>query len=269
MRLRSAATAAVVTVAGAALHPVLQARRPGWMRTNYRGRRVSLVGGAAVALGSAAGAWTAGGRAGRGAALTVAAAAAAGAYDDLIATRVESVGDKGLRGHLAAVRAGRVSGGAVKTAVIGATATAVAARTTAGSGAGRAVRVLLRAVVIAGSANLVNLLDLRPGRAGKLALAAGVVLLPGASGGLGAAAAGAAAAELPGDLAERLMLGDCGANAIGALLGVRLALGRDRSVVPAAVVLTALTAASERWSFSAVIDACPPLRALDRLGRRP
>ncbi|MEZ5137867.1 MAG: hypothetical protein R2711_03570 [Acidimicrobiales bacterium] len=81
--------------------------------------------------------------------------------------------------------------------------------------------------------------------------------------------AGAAAGLLPADLAERSMIGDTGANALGAALGVAavLALGPGaRDVV--ALVLLALTLASEVVSFSRVIDATPPLRAADRLGRR-
>ena len=65
------------------------------------------------------------------------------------------------------------------------------------------------------------------------------------------------------------MLGDCGANAVGALLGLRLARlpGRSsRSGLLAAVA--ALTLASEKVSFTRVIEATPGLRELDRLGRR-
>jgi hypothetical protein len=64
------------------------------------------------------------------------------------------------------------------------------------------------------------------------------------------------------------MLGDMGANAAGALAGWLLA-----SVLPpwglalAAAVVVALTLASERVSFSAVIERTDALRALDRLGR--
>ena len=65
------------------------------------------------------------------------------------------------------------------------------------------------------------------------------------------------------------MLGDCGANALGALLGVRLAAAGDQPLAIAATALGLLTLASERWSFNAVIDRCRPLRAIDRLGRRP
>lgn len=136
-------------------------------------------------------------------------------------------------------------------------------------GAGRVVDVLLGAGVIAGTANLVNLLDLRPGRAIKAGALIGAPLLGGASGGLAAGSLGAAAALLAPDLDERVMLGDSGANALGALLGVALA-ARTGPVGRAGIlaVLTALTAASERVSFTKVIQDTPGLRELDALGRR-
>ncbi len=74
---------------------------------------------------------------------------------------------------------------------------------------------------------------------------------------------------LPEDLGERAMLGDCGANALGAMLGAA-AVGLPR---PARITLlagiTGLTAASEKVSFTKVIERTPPLRRLDMLGRRP
>jgi hypothetical protein len=75
---------------------------------------------------------------------------------------------------------------------------------------------------------------------------------------------------LPADLGEQVMLGDCGANAVGALLGLRLAArpGRPGRIALLGVI-TALTLASERISFTRVIEATPVLRELDRLGRRP
>jgi hypothetical protein len=81
---------------------------------------------------------------------------------------------------------------------------------------------------------------------------------------------GATLAVLPADLGERVMLGDCGANALGALVGLRWAAipSRGRRAALLATV-TALTLASEKVSFTTVIEATPGLRELDRLGRRP
>ena len=232
---------------------------------------MSLAGGSAASLGALAGAaLEQPGR--RGPALLVgAAAAAAGAYDDLFAPRAESAHDKGLAGHLAAARSGRISGGVVKVAVIGGSAVIAAGRLSATRRTSPAARLadrMLRAAVIAGSANLLNLFDLRPGRAGKVALAAGLLTSGGPAGGVAAASAGAAAAVLPGDLHEQTMLGDLGANTLGVLVGVRLADASPRTRAGAAAVICALTLASERVSFSQVIDTTAALRWVDQLGRR-
>jgi UDP-N-acetylmuramyl pentapeptide phosphotransferase/UDP-N-acetylglucosamine-1-phosphate transferase len=66
------------------------------------------------------------------------------------------------------------------------------------------------------------------------------------------------------------MLGDAGANALGAVLGVAgVSRLRSRpSLLAVLATIATLTVASERVSFTAVIDATGPLRWLDQLGRR-
>jgi hypothetical protein len=238
----------------------------GWRRPNYRGQDVSLTTGLTASLGVLAGAAVGAGPRRVPAVIAGMAAALAGGYDDLRAPRAEQPGDKGLAGHLAAARSGRLSGGTVKVAVIGA-ASLVAARAMPESG--RSSRTLLRAGLIAGTANLVNLLDLRPGRAGKVVAVAGLAGLAGEARALAAAVAGASVAALPEDLCEHGMLGDLGANALGAVLGVRLAALAPRRRMIAAAVVGGLTLASERISFSRVIDSVAALRWFDHLGRVP
>ena len=65
------------------------------------------------------------------------------------------------------------------------------------------------------------------------------------------------------------MLGDTGANSAGALLGTALVQrsGR-RGRLAALAVLAGLTLASERVSFTKVIESTPGLRELDAFGRR-
>jgi UDP-N-acetylmuramyl pentapeptide phosphotransferase/UDP-N-acetylglucosamine-1-phosphate transferase len=253
-------------------------------RTNFRGRTVSLAGGPALAVGATTSAMLgAPSRAAAAAALAAGAACGAvGGYDDIVGNRPEQKTAKGFAGHLAALRAGRVTSGLVKIAGVGAGGLAAAAllaadesvrahrgRRDAGA-VRRAADVLLGAGVIAGTANLVNLLDLRPGRALKAGLLLGAPLAAGRRGALAAGPLGASAALLPADLDEEVMLGDAGANALGALLGVALAARTGpagRAV--ALAVLVALTAASEKVSFTQVIANTRGLRELDALGRRP
>lgn len=255
-----------LAAAGAALaRAVVPAVPPVREAVNYRGRRVSLAGGPALAvaasLSASAGA-AAEGRRGLAAASLVAglSAGAVGYHDDASRDRV-----KGLRGHLGALRRGRLTGGMAKLLGVGAASCAASALL-----GGTAADVALGAGVIAGTANLVNLLDLRPGRALKAGLAIGVPLAAAPVGGAVAGPVGAAAVLIPTELDERIMLGDCGANALGAVLGVAMAARTGRAGRTALLAgLVALTLASERVSFSDVIDATPGLRELDRIGRRP
>ena len=85
-----------------------------------------------------------------------------------------------------------------------------------------------------------------------------------------AAPLGAAVALLPDDLGERAMLGDTGANALGAMLGAAAAIVLPRPArVAVLAAIAGLTAASEAVSFTKVIERTAPLRWLDMLGRRP
>jgi UDP-N-acetylmuramyl pentapeptide phosphotransferase/UDP-N-acetylglucosamine-1-phosphate transferase len=236
---------------------------------------VTLAGGPALAVAaSASAALGAGSLPAAAAALTAGlGSGAVGLYDDIVGARPEQKSIKGFRGHLGALRHGRVTAGLVKIAGVGAAGLAAAALLSAEKdrrGLARAVDVALGAGVIAGTANLVNLLDLRPGRALKAGTLLGAPLSLGHRGGLAAGPTGAAAALLPIDLGEEIMLGDAGANALGALLGVALA-ARSGPLLRAALLagIAGLTAASEKVSFTQVIERTPGLRELDALGRHP
>jgi hypothetical protein len=272
--LRSAAVAAA---AARLSYTILRARPPGgeqsWTRTNHRGEPVTLLEGPAVAIGGIAGALASGGGARGRLALAAAGAGAAafGGYDDLAG----SGGSRGFYGHLGALRKGELTTGAVKIVGIGGTglAAALIAGGSRDSGAGWRARwadPVINAGLIAGVANLVNLFDLRPGRAIKVAIGVGGLLAPSPGGGASAAPLAAAVALLREDLGERSMLGDAGANAVGAMLGAAAAAGLPRRTrVAALAVVAGLTAASEVVSFTRVIEHTRPLRWLDMLGRGP
>ncbi len=169
--------------------------------------------------------------------------------------------------------------GLVKVVGVGLSAAAAVLLLAAGRAGGRVgLRVadaVLDTALVAGTANLVNLLDLRPGRAGKAVVLLGLVLTAATSrpgrpvaAGLGPVL-GAVAGVLPADLAARSMLGDCGANALGAGLATAAVASLPRPArLGALLAVAALNLASERVSFTAVIEATPWLRRLDRLGRR-
>ena len=114
------------------------------------------------------------------------------------------------------------------------------------------------ALLVGLSANALNQLDTRPGRALKAYIAFAIPLR----------ALGAAVLIAPYDLREMCMLGDAGSNALGALLGwssVNRLTGRGRWIAIGA--LAGLTALGERTSLGRVIEQTPVLRGVDDWGR--
>jgi len=305
------AVGAVAVVTARAAYVGLRRRPPAgektWTRTNHRGERVTLLEGPAAAAGAisaellaAAMAAKSAGRAGpcragpcravAGTALAGGGALAFGLIDDLAG----SAKRRGLRGHLGALAHGEVTTGTVKLGGLAATGLAaalLAPRAAAGApgknagapgknvaASGTAADVVINAGLIAGGANLLNLFDLRPGRAIKVAVLSGGLIAAGSAvtgkGQAGLVAVlpsvGAALALLPEDLGERAMLGDAGANALGAMLGEAAARSLPRRArIGLLAGIVALTVASEKVSFTEVIERTPPLRRLDMLGRRP
>jgi UDP-N-acetylmuramyl pentapeptide phosphotransferase/UDP-N-acetylglucosamine-1-phosphate transferase len=225
--------------------------------------------GPAYVVGAVAGALAGG--AGAPAAVAGLGAGAFGALDDLVGDS----SSKGLRGHLAAACRGDVTTGTIKIVGLGVTGLLTAWIVDRSRERTGPMATLVGGAVIAGSANVVNLFDLRPGRALKVVLLLSAPIVAGGRGThlstvTAGAAAGAAMSALPNDLAGRSMLGDTGANSAGALLGTAL-VGRTgpRGRLLALAVVTALTLASEKVSFTKVIESTPGLRELDALGRPP
>jgi len=257
------------------LAPMFEA--PALARTNYRGASLPTAAGVVLALAALAveggrvlaGSFGIGDAGLTGPRILVLVAALGytvlGIVDDLLG----SARDRGFRGHGSALLSGRVTSGLLKLAGGGALALVVVA-SSAGESPGR---LIADSLLVALAANLANLLDRAPGRTTKAAATTFVLLVIG----VGAVPAlapvavvvGAALGLLPDDLHERLMLGDAGANPLGAVLGLAVVLSAAsgaRNVVLVALVM--LNVAGELVSFSRVIDMVPPLRILDRAGRR-
>ncbi len=257
--------------------PVLSA--PALRRTNYRGHELATSGGLVIVLAVLVveAVRTALAEFGLGEELSDSllrsvvlfacfAFAFLGLIDDLLGTE----DDRGFRGHLQALAQGRLTTGAMK--LFGGGVVAIVLAAAPGEVSGR--RLLADAALVALAANLGNLLDRAPGRTIKVGLLVYLpIALAAGTSPVGLALApvvGAAAGLLPADLGERLMLGDTGANLLGAVLGLAVVLETSRPVRTAVLIaLVVLNAASERVSFTRVIDATPGLRHLDRLGRRP
>lgn len=263
----------------------------GAVRTNYAGRTVPVAGGLVFVLATlaaysvqwlltvagpgcgAAGLWWLTGT------VALLGFALLGVLDDLLGTR--ETGGFGGHFHLL-LREGRLTSGALKALGGGVVAfwPAWAAAWTEGAlGHGTWRPVLLAALVnwllISLTANAVNLLDLRPGRALKGFLLLGLAaLLPGRLGGWPAVwlapVAGAACAFGFHDLRGEVMMGDTGSNVLGALVGAAVAWSWSPGAkVGWLGVLVAFHLYTERASLSTAIDRTPVLRWLDRLGRGP
>ena len=122
-----------------------------------------------------------------------------------------------------------------------------------------ATRKLSGALLVGLAANFLNQLDTRPGRALKAYLVAAPAV---------GAPVAVAVLLLPYDLRERAMLGDCGSNALGALVGLKsVSHLTDRGRWLAIGVLVGLTALGERRSLGELIERTPGLSQLDALGR--
>lgn len=262
-----------------------------WERTNFHGVTVSLRGGVAMAGASVASAAVASAlsdqpRAALGGVVASLGGGLAGYIDD-VDQGAHDGGKvaKGLKGHLGALAHGQVTTGVIKIAGIGASALAASALvgSKATSVGGKVADLALNTVLIAGTANLANLLDLRPGRALKATVlvaaplsyfscaAAKTPASPASAQRLLASGLNAAAiTALVEDLQETTMLGDTGANAAGALLGTSLAANDSWKLrLGTTLGVVGLILASEKVSFSKVIAANPALNWLDQLWRRP
>jgi len=262
--------------------PILRhLREEGFTRENYRGRALPFPGGIAIV---AAGVLAVG--------LCIALAAVArldafavsgfsltyllgvallGLVDDLVSG--PPARSRGWRGHGGAVLRGAFSTGALKA--LGSLALALYALqelTFFGTG-----RYLLAVVLLVLTTNLFNLLDLRPGRSAKAFVLLGAGLSLGAWHGrygsdtpLWVVGPFAAPILVAGfyDLRERTMLGDIGANVIGAVAGLWLidALDTAGQLIALAIVL-AITVYGEFRSLSALVERTPLLRQIDSIGR--
>jgi UDP-N-acetylmuramyl pentapeptide phosphotransferase/UDP-N-acetylglucosamine-1-phosphate transferase len=272
-------------VAGAVLWRGLQPTLalPLFERENYRGHRLPVAAGLVVVLAAlvSLGVWTVVLAAWPEERLELAPLLAAtaivaagfgllGLVDDLAG----SGASRGFGGHLRALAEGRLTTGIIKLA--GGAVVSILAIGASGldvvEGFDGVAELVARALVVALAANLGNLFDRAPGRAIKVSLGAfaltALVVRDDVRLAAPAVVLGAGLGLIVPDLRERCMLGDTGANVLGGAAG--LALTTSVSTTAAwivALALAALNLASERVSFSRVIDRVAPLRWMDRLGR--
>lgn len=243
-------------------------------RENFRGDMIPFVGGVAIVVVAAIGSVVL---------LVVvsveqlAAEASFGAFQLAVGFGVLGLlddvagqpGGGGFRGHLSALRSGKVSTGIIKLVGGVLVALIVAGLVTSNFDI---LGWLRDAALIAGGANLANLFDRAPGRTVKVSALAlvGLVITVGfvATLSFAALAVGAGFGVAWWEFREKVMLGDSGVNVIGAMIGLSavLVLGSTALWVWLGVVV-ALNIVSEFVSFSKVIETVWVLRVVDRFAR--
>ena len=254
-------------------------QRKSWVKPNYRGQRLVAVSGllsVLVALVSTVSLIvnfqdSLRAKHGMSVLLLLATFCVLGFFDDVSAQ--QSGG--GFVGHLKALlRERKVTSGLFKLfggLTISAIALVVADATTTW------VELIRAVLLVACSANLLNLFDRAPGRATKVGIVWWVVLVgsvalwasPSAlvSTAWASAIVGATVGLLPSELLERHMQGDSGVNALGAIIGFTTVLvASDQIEWLLLVALLGFNLWSERVSFSSLISRNKVLRRLDNMG---
>ena len=193
----------------------------------------------------------------------------AGMIDDFLGNRAQS----GLRGHWRALRSGELTTGAFKAIFGGAAAFAFAIFVARFMDNGNLAVLVMNALIVALSANAVNLFDLRPGRAGKVFVfglaALFLVAFSPERITLMFPILAALLGYLPFDMSAKAMMGDTGSNVLGAALGACAVF----TLSPLAglillLLLIGLHVTAEFTSLNKIIENSVVLKAIDRWGRK-
>lgn len=186
-----------------------------------------------------------------------------GFIDDMLGKR----DTLGFKGHFGALLKGRLTTGGLKALGGGLLAFYLALFVSAG-----VINVIINSLIIALFTNMLNLLDLRPGRAVKgfalFFLAIIALSLARIDWLLVAPVLGSLIIYSPVDLKARAMMGDAGSNVLGLILGylcsVNLGLAMRLGVLLFLIFMHVFT---EKYSLTTIIEQNHMLRSFDRLGR--
>ena len=186
----------------------------------------------------------------------------AGALDDLIGNRNVS----GLKGHFKSLFKGELTTGGFKALFGGFVGLVVSVCISSSI-----VDIIVNTLIIALSTNLMNLFDLRPGRAIKAYL---VIMIPiyitltGYTKVFPLLILPNVLAYFNTDLKARGMMGDTGSNVLGISIGVLMALGYGIKVRLAWLVfLILMHLITEKFSLTKIIEKNKVLNFIDKLGR--
>lgn len=187
-----------------------------------------------------------------------------GFIDDMLGQR----DTLGFKGHFGALFRGRLTTGGLKAMGGGLVSFFTAFFVSDGW-----VAIIINTLILALFTNMLNLLDLRPGRAvkGFIFFTAIIIIIAGGSLDwlLVAPLAGAVLWYFRYDLAARVMMGDAGSNVLGFALGY-LAVTELNFYARTGVLLflIAMHIFTEKYSLTKIIEKSAFLRYIDNMGRR-
>ncbi len=186
-----------------------------------------------------------------------------GFIDDMLGQR----DTLGFKGHFGALFKGRLTTGGLK-AVGGGLIAFFAAVYISGAW----WDIILNTLIIALFTNMMNLLDLRPGRAVKGYLVFLLVIVIVAMGRMDyfllAPLLGAVLYYFHADLQAKVMMGDAGSNVLGFALGFLVVTSLSLTArLGFLVFLIAIHIYTEKFSLTVTIEKNALLRAIDQLGR--
>lgn len=174
----------------------------------------------------------------------------------------------GFKGHFGALLRGRLTTGGLKALGGGMVSFFVAVFISQGW-----ISIIINTLILALFTNMLNLLDLRPGRAVKGYLFFVLVLVLAAGGNINwlllAPLIGAVLWYFPSDLSARVMMGDAGSNVLGFALGYLAVTGLSFYTRLAVLLfLIAMHILTEKYSLTKIIEKTAILRYIDNMGRR-
>lgn len=187
-----------------------------------------------------------------------------GIIDDLIGEKEV----KGFKGHISSLFKLKLTTGGLKLIIGGAAALVVSLAISI-----NLLELIVNILVIGLFTNLINLFDLRPGRASKVFIILSILLIISAKlkgyNYIMTSLMGIILVYVPYDLKAKSMMGDAGSNVLGMTLGVFCAGTQSISVkILYLILLVTIHVISEFHSLTEIIDNNKVLCYIDKLGRQ-
>lgn len=185
-----------------------------------------------------------------------------GILDDIIGNRDVS----GLKGHFKSLFKGNLTTGGFKALFGGFVGLIISVAISK-----NIIDIVVNTLIIALSTNLMNLLDLRPGRAIKVYLLLAIVIfltIIGYPKGLILLILPSVIVYFSHDLKAKAMMGDTGSNVLGISIGMLVAIGYGLGVrVGWLLFLIFIHILTEKYSLTKIIEQNKFLNFIDKLGR--